>query len=242
MTAAEKQYPFFQKIILDWFQGMLTTTELLAITNDTLHIEGYEPGFSDLVSEFEIALELYNETYFMEWQEYKEYAKDTAPTVAGLVHQLTALTAEKQTLNDFLEWATWHNIDGGESTSGVFENTNIEYFCLIFLPSHQHQLHTGFYEKAINIIANSNNISYGAFVIAIHLLLEKEYKSLYYFLGAYIEGSKTDAELNQYLEKKFNHKLPAFRYDISKFPYLDQLHDAREHKTSITDFMQLMTL
>ncbi|NML38059.1 hypothetical protein HHL17_12715 [Chitinophaga sp. G-6-1-13] len=242
MSTPGKQYPFFHDMIIRWFQGELTTRELITHLEEVLQPEPYEPGFTDPVSLFETALETYQPDYFFEWQDYKQYAKDTAPTVKGLVHQLNELLAGRQPLNEFMEWATWHNMDGGETTGGVFENSNIEYFCLIFFPQHYQQLDTTFYEKAGSIIARSNDITYGAFVIALHLLLEKEHKSLYYFLTAYIEGHKTDAELNQYLEKKFSHKLPAFRYNIHTFPYLDALHAAREHKSSTAAFMQLMML
>nr|WP_295866847.1 hypothetical protein [uncultured Chitinophaga sp.] len=242
MSAPEKQYPFFHDMIIRWFQGELTTRELIIQLEAVLQPEPYEAGFTDPVSLFETALEAAFPDYFYEWQDYKQYAKDTAPTVNGLTHQLKELLAGKQPLHEFMEWATWHNMDGGETTSGVFENSNIEYFCLIFLPQHYQQLNTAFYEKAGDIIARSNDTPYGAFVIALHLLLEKEHKSLYYFLNAYIEGHKTDAELNQYLEKKFSHKLPAFRYTITTFPYLDELHAAREHKSDTASFMQLMTL
>lgn len=242
MSAPKKQYPFFHDMIIRWFQGEITTRELIIQLEEVLQPEPYEPGFTDPVSVFETALEAAHPEYFFEWQDYKQYARDTAPTVKGLVHQLQALLDGSQPLNEFMEWATWHNMDGGETTSGVFENRNIEYFCLIFLPQHYQQLNTAFYEKAGDMIARSNDISYGAFVIALHLLLEKEYKSLYYFLTSYIEGHKTDAELNQYLEKKFSHKLPAFRYSIATFPYLTELHAAREHRSDTTAFMQLMAL
>ncbi|MBC9929862.1 hypothetical protein [Chitinophaga qingshengii] len=242
MSAPEKQYPFFHDMIIRWFQGVLTTREMIAQLEAVTTPEPYEPGLTDPVSLFETALETYHAGYFYEWQDYKQYAKDTAPTVAGLTHQLTELLAGHQSLNEFMEWGAWHNMDGGETTGGIFENRNIEYFCLIFLPQHYRQLNTAFYEKATGIIARSNDIPYGAFVIALHLLLEKEYKSLYYFLTAYIEGHKTDAELNLYLEKKFSHPLPAFRYNISTFPYLDALHSARESKSSTTAFMQLMMI
>ncbi|WP_113614392.1 hypothetical protein [Chitinophaga flava] len=240
MTSPGKQYPFFHDMIISWFQGKLTTREMIANTAGILQLEPHEPGFSDPVALFETALEDYHPDYFFEWLDYKQYARDTAPVVAGLTHQLTTLLAGEQSQHEFMEWATWHNMDGGETTAGVFENRNIEYFCLIFLPLHYQQLDTTFYRKAIDIIARSPDTSYGAFVIALHLLLEKEYKSLYYFLTAYIEGHKTDAELNQYLEKKFSHKLPEFRYDIRTFPYLDALHTARETKSSTSAFMQLM--
>ncbi|MGD1841033.1 MAG: hypothetical protein ACFB0B_09075 [Thermonemataceae bacterium] len=235
----KKDYNFFHNLLISWWQGIKTKPEIIKALQPVLEITKISQ-WSDFINDFEESLRTYDEAYFFKWMAYKEYAKDTAPTIRGLIHSIEAYQSESITTEDFIHWACWHNGDCGETTSGVFENSNIEYFCLFFLPHYYKKLDLDFYSKAISIISKSNELSYGAFVIAINLLVEKEKKSLYFFLKSYLEGNKSDDDLNAYLKKKFNVNLPNFKFDLSTFPYKKDLKRTKEQGGNIDSLLKIM--
>ena len=232
-------YLFFHNLLLNWWQGIKTKNELEAEVAPVFKITKISE-WSDFINDFEESLREFNEKYYFDWIEYKEHAKETAPTVNGLVHSIEEFKVGNITKEDFINWACWHNGDCGETTIGVFENKNIEYFCLLFLPVHYESLNNAFYIKASSLILDSNKLHYGEFVIAINLLVEKEKKSMFYFLKSYLEGKKSVDDLNQYLEKKYNVNLPEFKFDLSVFPYKKELKKIKKNGDGIELLMKLM--
>ncbi|MEO1438535.1 MAG: hypothetical protein AAFV80_23550 [Bacteroidota bacterium] len=167
----QKNYQYFHNLLIAWFQGHKTGIDIKAETNAFLNLGKYEEELDLFVDALEESINKYDDDIGYEWEQYKEYAKDTAPTVQGLCHNIGQVVANHQSMEDFLDWATWHNIDCGESTSGVFENDNIDHFCLTFLPEHEDQLDSSLLLKAIPIIKESNQLSHDEFVQQISALI-----------------------------------------------------------------------
>ncbi len=236
----EKDYNYFQALLKAWYQGHKTGNEIMEETSDFLDLDNYKDEFDSFVYAFEESIHEFDDDIGYEWEEYKEYAEDTAPTIRGLCHNIDQVIAGNQAMEDFLDWATWHNLDGGETTSGRFENRSIEFFCLYFLPENHEKLDVHFYQKAIQLIEKSEELTYGEFLIGLYLLVEKEQKSLYYFFKEYLKGTKTEEDLEKYLVKKFNRSLPDFTFDLSTFPYLDELNRYRNEGLAIDYFMEIM--
>lgn len=235
----KREYKYFHNILIGYFQGTISEREIKSITDLPFKIEKLSQ-WSGFLADFETSFKEYDEGLYFEWLEYKEYAKDTAPTVKGLVHSLNEFVKDNLSKDEFIEWACWHNEDCGETTSGKFENKNIEFFCLYFIPENHKNLDISFYHKTIQLIEKSNKLTYGEFLIGLYLLLEKEQKSLYFFLKEYINGSKNEADLEKYLVKKFNRGLPNFTFDLSTFPYVEELNKYRNEQLDINDFMKTM--
>ena len=63
---------------------------------------------------------------------------------------------------------------------------------------------------------------------------------MFYFLKSYLEGKKTDANLNDYLIKKFSINLPAFKFDLSVFPYSEELKQIKENGDGVESLISLM--
>lgn len=236
----EKEFDYFKNIIISYFQGTKTEQEIRNIKDFPFKIEKLSQ-WSDFIGDFETSLRNYNEDYYFYWQEYKEYAKDTAPTVKGLIHSLNELINKKISLEEFINWACWHNVDCGETTSGIFENRSIEFFCLFFIPEKYKELELSFYKNVIPLIEKSNKITYGKFIISLYMFLKKEERSLYYFLKSYLENSKDENDLEKYLKKKFDRNLNNFRFELSDFPYLEELNQCRNQKLNIDEFWNIMS-
>jgi len=235
----KKEYEFFHNLLISWWQGTKTKNEIIEVVSPVFEIKSISE-WSDFINDFEESIREYDEQYYFVWAEYKEYAKDTAATVLGLLHCIESYQSKELTTEEFINWACWHNTDCGETTRGVFENRSIEYFCLFFLPKYYENLDSIFYTKACGLIIASNKLQYGEFVIALNLLLEKEKKSMFYFLKSYLEGKKTDADLNDYLIKKFSINLPAFKFDLSVFPYSEELKQIKENGDGVESLISLM--
>ncbi len=234
-----KTYQYFHNILISYFQGTLTQNEIKNLDDLPFTINKLSQ-WSDFLSDFEESFRDYDEDLYFEWIEYKEYAKDTAPTIKGLSHSLEEFIKHNILEDEFIEWACWHNGDCGETTSGIFENNSIEFFCLYFIPERYKSLEFSFYEKVIPLIKRSIDISYGEFIIKLYLLVEKERKSLYFFLKEYINGSKSEEDLEKYFIKKFNRNLDRFKFDLSKFPYKEELNRYKKEGLSIDDFIKVM--
>ncbi|WP_435577871.1 hypothetical protein [Gilvibacter sp.] len=165
-----KDYQYFHDVLVAWYQGEETGSEIRKKTADFLNLEFYKEDFDLFIDALEVAIDEYNDDFGYEWEEYKEYAKDTAPTVKGLCHNIEQVLLKNLEFDEFLDWATWHNIDCGESTSGVFENDNIEEFCLVFLPKNEELITDDVLKKVLPIIQESHRMNKVEF--------EKKIKSL----------------------------------------------------------------
>lgn len=232
------EYEYFHEIVLDWFKGNKTKNEIMFETKNILDVKRLINEGYDFDCAFEMALKELNPEFSQRWEVYKENAKDTAPTIQGLCHCIAELIEGNLSVEDFIDWAAWHNKDCGETTSGVFENSSIEYFCLIFIFKHKEQLENKlFLTEVKKLILKSNMRSYGAFIILLYLLVESEYKSFYYFFKSFIEDKKTDTDLIAYLLKKYNFNLPDFKYDLSVFPYYDELIRIQKSGGRVEDFI-----
>lgn len=214
-------YESWETLILHWFQGTTTTPELIQATSPYLDIA--TEGWPDIniVTSFESALRKFNEGYYHRWEDRKERAKDTAPTVNGLVHNLMEAIEGRQTHVNLLEWASWHNMDGGETTSGVFENDRIEYFCLDFLPQFHENLDTEYFKRVLEIIKGSDRLTRSAFICSLFILYHKERTGMAYVLNDYVKGNRNDADLDKYFLKKFG-------FDTSDLPWMNAVRAARE--------------
>lgn len=166
----DKDYTYFHGLLIAWHQGHKTGNEIKEETKGFLDLKDYEQEFDVFIDALEECINEYDDDIGYEWEEYKEYAKDTAPTVSGLCHNMEQVVLARQPIEAFLDWATWHNIDCGESTSGVFENENIDHFCLTFLPENQDKLDTKLLTAAIPIIKESGQLSQPQFVAKIKSL------------------------------------------------------------------------
>lgn len=232
----EKDYNYFHNLLIGYFQGTITENEIRTAEDLPFEIQKISE-WSVFLDDFETAFNNYDKALASQWFDYKEYAKDTAPTVKGLVHSLSEFVNGRISQEQFIEWAAWHNMDCGETTSGQFENNAIEFFCLYFIPERYKNLDMDFYKKVIPLIEKSNDITYGKFLLSLYLLIDAEKKSMYFFLKEYLNGNKNEKDLDNYLTKKFNRNLPNFNFDLSKFPYKKELDKYREEKLSIDDFM-----
>ena len=235
MTVA---YGKIQNAILQWFQGSLTASELVRESRSLGIIMQLEPGDS-VLGAFEDALRNLSEAHYWKWSDYFEYAEDTAPTIKGLVHNLWEVTSKSQSVEEFLDWACWHNIYG-TTTSGQFENSSIEYFCLIFLPARLEALKAKPFSDFIPLIQASSEISYGRFVIALHLHIESEERSMRHFFQDLLSGTPTSMGLAEYLDKKFGFPLPQFRFDLSRFPYHDDVERLKGAEHASDELMRIM--
>lgn len=112
-------------------------------------------------------------------------------------------------------------MDGGETTSGVFENDRIEYFCLEFLPRYHTSLDTEYLKRALGVIKRSNQITRSAFICALFINYDKERTGMAYVLNDYVKGNRDDADLDKYFLKKFG-------FDTSDLPWMNALRAARE--------------
>ncbi len=213
-------YDTWQALILQWFQGTLTTPEL--IREGAAHIDIGAEGWPeiDLVAAFESALRKFDERYYFRWLDRKEYATDTAPTVRGLVHNLERLIAGLQTRENFLEWASWHNVDPGETTSGIFENDRIEYFCLDFLPHFYTTLDAAYFERVLESIKRCSQITRSAFICLLYIHHDEHRSGMEYVLKDYLKGKRDDTDLDGYFQKKFG-------FSASDLPYFSELRAAR---------------
>ncbi len=213
-------YEFWESLILRWFQGSVTSPELIRMSSPALdiHAEGWPE--IDMVAAFESSLRKLDENHLYRWEQRKEYAKDTAPTVNGLVNNLVQTTEGKQSLENLVEWASWHNMDGGETTSGVFENDRIEYFCLEFLPSFHESLDPTYFKRVLGIVKSSNRLTRPAFICSLFIQLDKERPGMVYVLKDYIRGDRNDADLESYFLKKFG-------FGTSALPWMTTLRTAR---------------
>ena len=235
----KKEFEYFEQLIIKWFQGDKTSTEIINETKNIINISLYlNQGYSFDYA-FRSALEEYDSTYPFNLDFYMSEGI-LLPTIKGLVHHLNELNSENISIDIFLDWASWCNI-GCENTSGEFENLNIEYFCLIFILKYKDCLKSkDFINQVIAIVKNSNFLSYGEFIIKIYLLIDTEYKSFYYFFKSYLENKKTDSDLNQYLIKKYNYNLSSFKYDIEVFPYYDKLVEMKNKTCSVEEFIDMI--
>lgn len=154
-----KDYQYFHKTLIAWYQGEKTGPEIRKETSAFLILDAYKDNFDVFIDALEQAIDDYDDDIGYEWEQYKEYAQDTAPTIKGLCHSIEQVLIGNLNVEEFIDWATWHNIDCGESTSGVFENDNIETFCLDFLPEHQEQITTSVLNNALPIIKESSVLS-----------------------------------------------------------------------------------
>ncbi len=226
----KKEYQYFHNILIGYFQGTITEKEIKSKKDLPFKIESQ---WCDFVANFENSLRNYDKGLYFEWEQYKEYAEDTAPTVKGLLHSLNELIKQNISQDEFIEWACWHNVDCGETTSGRFENQSIEFFCEWFIPERYTVLDSNFYQQVLSLIEKSNEITYEQFKISLYLLLEKERKSLYFFLKGYIDGNKSEDDLDKYLRKKF-------KFNLSYFPYLEELNQYKKEHLDIGDFIKIM--
>ncbi|MEM6724357.1 MAG: hypothetical protein AAF598_09990 [Bacteroidota bacterium] len=167
----KKPYPYFQALLLAWYQGHKTGMEIKEETHNVLDLAPYEAEYELFIDALEVCIDEYDDDIGYEWVEYKDQAEDTAPTVNGLCHNIDEVIAGNQPLEAFLDWATWHNIDGGETTAGIFENANIEHYCLTFLPENEEQLSLDVLERSIPIIKKSGQLESTAFMEQIKALL-----------------------------------------------------------------------
>lgn len=232
-----KAYEYFQELIVAWFQGLKTKQEIIAETKGIWELEKHETESSFFLYAIDMGLHDYNPEYAEWWQMDQEEMTEIAPTIKGLIHQVTAYISGDTTEKDFLEWATFYNVSNG---GGQFENTSIEYYCLFFLPNHFQEIDHSIFKSSISIIEKSAEWSYAEFVLALYLLLPQEKKSFYYFLKSYLEGKKTDDDLNQYLVKKLGNTIPKFSINITNFPYRTELLKYKGEKLSVDDFIKLM--
>lgn len=231
---------YFEDLIKDWFSGTKTSTEIILETKDILNIqehinEGY--GFDYAYS---LALGEYNKEYEHLVSFFLSEDTVTHLSIEGVTHNLQMLKCEMITTEQFLEWCSW-SVIGGTNTTLDIENDCIEYLCCIFILKYKDLLAS---EEAIDtlirLVQTSNSIPYEKFILYIYLLVEKERKSLYYFFKSYLESKKTDAELNDYLIKKFNFNIKAFNYDLNRFPYKDELTDLKKKNASVEELFLIL--
>ncbi len=236
----KKDFAYFKKLLIAWYQGEKTGNEIKIETADVLDIEEFEESYDEFIYALEDSINEFDDDIGYEWETYKESAENTAPTIIGLRHNLNELLVGNQTTEAFIDWATWHNLDSGESTNGKFENSSIEFFCLFFIPENYSNLNADFYRNAIPLIEKSNELSYGEFIISLYLLIDQEHKSLYFFLNDYINGSKNENDLENYLIKKYHRNVPEFNFNLSTFPYLKELNRYRDEKLNVNDLLEMM--
>lgn len=234
----KNDYNYFHKLLIAWYQGEKTGNEIKKETKDILDLNEYEEDFDVFIYAFEESLNEFDDDIGYGWEDYKELAEDTAPTIKGVCHNISQFLSDNQTIEDVVDWATWHNLDGGETTNGQFENSNIEFFCLYFIPENYKDLDVKFYQTVKPLIEKSNTLTYGEFIIALYLLLEKEQKSMYFFFKDYINGTKNENDLKEYLVNKFNRNLPDFNFGLSAFTHIKELNRFRNKKLNIDDFIE----
>lgn len=167
----KKDYPYFQVLLLSWYQGHKTGHEIKEETKDFLDFEQFEKEFDEFIYILEASVDEYDDDIGYAWEDYKEYAKDTAPTVGGLCHNIDEVLAGNQSIEELIDWAAWHNLDGGETTAGVFENENIEYYCLDFLPENDEKIDNNVLKASIPIIKESHLLSHDSFAKKVSTLL-----------------------------------------------------------------------
>jgi len=236
------EYKYFEKLIIDWFNGYKTEQEIIAETLKTLNIgeyikEGYEFDYA-----YQLALEEYDSSYANTWSLYLQETKELSLTVDGLTNNMEKLINKSLSIDKFVVWATWYNI-GGENYFLNIENDNIEYFCLIFIDKYEKYFGSeSFLKKALDIIKQSNSMPYEKFVVLIYLLIDTEFKSFFYFFRDFINGRKTDAELEKYLIKKYSYyDYQRFSYSLNIFPYYDKLIEIKKNNGTIEDFLKIVT-
>ena len=225
----KKDFNYFEELIADWFKGNKTSVEIISETKNILNIEKYTKKYCFDYS-YGLALDDYDETYGL----YLQYFYDEEvvfATIKGLTHHLNEVKNGNISIKTFTEWSSWC-IVGCENVSGEFENKSLEYFCLIFILKYEKYLESSdFINNAIEIIKDSNSLSYEEFVVQINLLIDSEYKSFYYFFKSYLDNKKTDIELNQYLIKKYN---------LEEFPYYKELIELKNKNSTIEEFIRIV--
>lgn len=231
---------YFENLIKDWFSGIKTSTEIILETKDILQIQkhidegyGFDYAYSLALSEYDKKHE-HLVSFFL--------SEDTVThlSIEGLTHHFKILKRGDITTDQFLEWCSWSNI-GGTNTSLNIENTCIEYLCCIFILKHKDLLASETsIDALIRLVQASNSIAYEKFIFYIYLLVDKERKSLYYFFKSYLKSKKTDAELNDYLIKKFNVNIKAFNYDLDRFPYKKELFELKKKKSRVEELLLVL--
>ncbi|MCD8401286.1 hypothetical protein G1K66_12000 [Tenacibaculum finnmarkense] len=233
-----KKYDYFHKILISYIQGTMTEMDIKSITDFPFEIKKlseWSSFYGDLESTL---MNKYNDIY-VEWSLYVDDAKETTPTIKGLIHSINEYLKGKITQKQFIEWSCWNNAYGGTS-NGRFENSCIETICLYFIPKNYENLKINFYQKMIPLIEKSNTLAYEEFIIALYLLIDKERKSFYFFIKQYIDGNKTENDLSQYLVKKFNVNLLNLASENFDFPYLSELRKYKDEKRDVNEFISLM--
>lgn len=229
MDAVRRDYDFFQQLFLAWFQGTLTRQEIFSQIEDIFPPRAFQASSGSFIHDLEEALEDYQPAFHRAWQRYKETATDTAPTLAGLQHNLHASIQAQQPIGDLLDWACWHNVDDGETTAGQFENENVEYYCRIFLPGLA-SLNPAFLAQTLPIVERALSLSFELFALKLHLLVAKARKNLHFFFKDYLEGKKNDQELREYFNKQCPHPRPDQYFNPLK---LDMLAPAKRQQLHV---------
>lgn len=230
----------FEELIKAWFSGTKTATEIILETKNTLHIQKHIDKGYGFDYAYSLALGEYDEQYEHLVSFFLSDNTVTHLSIDGLTHNFQMLKRGVINTEQFLEWCSW-SVIGGANTTLHIENDCIEYLCSIFILKNQNLLTS---EEAIDslirLVQASNSIPYEKFIFYIYLLVEKERKSLYYFFKSYLESKKTDAELNDYLIKKFNLNIKKFNYNLNRFPYKKELADLKKNNATIEDLFLIL--
>lgn len=212
---------YFITLIKDYLQGRKTSQEIMAVTAGVIPLDS-EPdeATADITHQLSDAAREMNEHFYFDIVTHLSHAEDTVPTREGLLHHLEEYIAGHLSTQALLQWSTWHNMDAGETTAGMFDNIAVEYFCLDFLPRFYQQLGTDKYQRILDIF----RLDIGDELkekIAILLVLEKERQSFLFFLRDFVNQRKSSDDLDIYLMSKFG-------MDHKSFPYMEDLTNGTE--------------
>ncbi|WP_143310125.1 hypothetical protein [Chitinophaga vietnamensis] len=172
-----------------------------------------------------------NENYYEEIVHTLADAADTAPTRAGMIHQLEALLAGRISKDDFFRWATWHNEPGNDAGEGFFDDIAVDYFCSQLLPQHHSVLTNAHYEQALEIF-QSNRHHPLKDKIALVLLTDNEQQRFLFYISDYIQGRTAPEQLDVYLLNRFG-------MDHHSFPYMPAIAAIMHEPAKLPALLQL---
>lgn len=204
---------YFISLIKSWLQGTKTRPEIIFETADVLHLSSI--GQTDVTYLLTTVAREMNEDFYTEIVSHINYDADTVPTRKGLIHHLSALLAEKISLNEFREWASWYSIDDDQLSAGVFDDFTVEYFCLDFLRANGDLFSPYMCRRALKIL-EFPGASPTQEKVALTLLPDHELDDFKDFLSRIALQHPSLTLIDRYLMKKFG-------MDHESFPYMQEL-------------------
>lgn len=225
---------YFVTLLKAYLRGTKTKKEVVD------ELQQITPLSMEQVAETEVSRLLYdtanrlNEHFYQEIVAALSQSADTTPTREGLIHQLQALINDQISVNEFYQWATWHNTPETDDDNIFFNDIAVDYFCTQLLPATKGQLTFPQYQQVLKIF-QTNPANSMRDKVALVLLTENEKQRFLFYLGDFIQGHSSAEQLDVYLLHKFG-------MDHQSFPYMPDLSAIMHNPGKLPSLLKLAAM